>query len=252
MPNVTAGNVITDSAQILPGIIVDSDINASAAIAYSKLALALGIVNADISTTAAIVDTKLAQITTASKVSGAAITLLTSLPAAAGVIPTANLPATGATLSASATQVSFSNTAAEQTLATFTLAANTLGTAGAVRVFVPVGDYRAVDNLTFKIYIGATSVSAVMSGSSNNNIWSGFIEGWIMGAGATNSQRLTIHSQLEKTETIKVGSPEIGHTYGTGTAAEDTTAALTVKITATFGAANASDIFRSDGYSAKN
>lgn len=93
MPNITAGNVVTDSAQILPGIIVNSDINASAAIDYSKLALALSIVNADISATAAIADTKLAQIATASKVSGAAITLLSNIPAGAGVIPIANIPA---------------------------------------------------------------------------------------------------------------------------------------------------------------
>ena len=55
----------------------------------------LSIVNADVSATAAIVDTKLDTITTAGKVSGAAITLLTSLPAGAGVIPAANLPASG-------------------------------------------------------------------------------------------------------------------------------------------------------------
>lgn len=48
--------------------------------------------NADISNSAAIADSKLAQITTAAKVSGAAITLLTSLPSGAGVIPSANLP----------------------------------------------------------------------------------------------------------------------------------------------------------------
>lgn len=93
MPSVTAGNVITDSAQILPGIIVNSDINAAAAIDYSKLALALSIVNADISASAAIVDTKLAQIATASKVSGAALTSLANIPAGAGVIPAAHIPA---------------------------------------------------------------------------------------------------------------------------------------------------------------
>lgn len=92
MPNITAGNVITDTAQILPGVIVNSDISASAAIDYSKLALALGIVNADISATAAIVDTKLATIATAGKVSGAALTLLANIPAGAGLIPAANLP----------------------------------------------------------------------------------------------------------------------------------------------------------------
>jgi len=51
------------------------------------------IVNADIKSDAAIVDTKLAQITTASKVSGAALTGLASIPAGAGAIPAANLTA---------------------------------------------------------------------------------------------------------------------------------------------------------------
>lgn len=50
------------------------------------------ITNANISASAAITDTKLGQITTASKVSGAAITLLTSLPSGAGAIPIANIP----------------------------------------------------------------------------------------------------------------------------------------------------------------
>ena len=48
------------------------------------------IVNADINSAAGIVDSKLAQIVTASKVSGAAVTLLTSVPAGAGLLPVAN------------------------------------------------------------------------------------------------------------------------------------------------------------------
>jgi len=44
------------------------------------------------SASAAIVDTQLAQITTASKVSGAAITGLASVPSGAGILPAANLP----------------------------------------------------------------------------------------------------------------------------------------------------------------
>ena len=73
------------------GNIDNTNIAPAAAIAYTKLVLTGSIVNADVSASAAIVDTKLAQITTASKVSGAAITLLTSLPSGAGVVPTANL-----------------------------------------------------------------------------------------------------------------------------------------------------------------
>jgi len=47
--------------------------------------------NNNVKLNAGIVDSKLAQITTASKVSGTAITGLASLPSGAGVIPNANL-----------------------------------------------------------------------------------------------------------------------------------------------------------------
>ena len=60
-------------SSITAGAIVNADINASAAIAYSKLSLTGSIVNADISASAAIVDTKLATISTANKVSLAAL-----------------------------------------------------------------------------------------------------------------------------------------------------------------------------------
>ncbi len=49
------------------------------------------ITNANISASAAIADSKIAQITTASKVSGAALTSLSSIPGAAGAIPAANV-----------------------------------------------------------------------------------------------------------------------------------------------------------------
>ena len=49
------------------------------------------IVNADIDSNAAIVDTKLATITTASKISGKAVTELASIPSGAGAIPPVNI-----------------------------------------------------------------------------------------------------------------------------------------------------------------
>lgn len=74
MPFITASKVITDSAQINPGTIVDSDINSSAAIAASKLqALSVGanggvlpstgVANAHVAATAAIDYSKLAALT---------------------------------------------------------------------------------------------------------------------------------------------------------------------------------------------
>lgn len=73
------------------GNITNANISNSAAISYSKLNLATSIVNADVSASAAIVDTKLATISTAGKVSGAALDSLASIPSGAGSIPSANL-----------------------------------------------------------------------------------------------------------------------------------------------------------------
>jgi len=60
MPFASAGANITDSAQINPGVIVDSDVSNSAAIDYSKLAISGDIVDEDINASAAIALTKIA------------------------------------------------------------------------------------------------------------------------------------------------------------------------------------------------
>lgn len=60
MPQAQAGAQISASEQIAPGVILNSDINSAAAIAYSKLNLGTSIVNADVATSAAIVLSKLA------------------------------------------------------------------------------------------------------------------------------------------------------------------------------------------------
>lgn len=70
------------------------------ALVDSATATVANIVNADIDAAAAIADTKLAQITTAGKVSGAAITTINSLPSGAGAIPIANLSAVLNTITA--------------------------------------------------------------------------------------------------------------------------------------------------------
>jgi hypothetical protein len=53
---------------------------------------ALQVTNAKVADSAGIVDSKLAQITTPSKVSGAALTLLGNIPSGAGLVPVANMP----------------------------------------------------------------------------------------------------------------------------------------------------------------
>jgi hypothetical protein len=74
------------------GVIIAANTNSNLDTLYN---LVNGLLDKDnLSATAGIVDTQLAQLSTASKVSGTAITGLASLPSAAGVIPIANL-ATG-------------------------------------------------------------------------------------------------------------------------------------------------------------
>lgn len=77
--NITPGTV--GSAQIADLSLVNADVSASAAIAYSKLNLGGAIVNADISASAAIADAKIATITTAGKVANSATTgIATNVP----------------------------------------------------------------------------------------------------------------------------------------------------------------------------
>jgi hypothetical protein len=112
---LTAGNVTTNAnltgdvtsvgnaTSIAAGVIVNADVNASAAIAYSKLNLATSIVNADISASAAIVDTKLATISTASKVSNSATTATSANTASAIVARDASGNFTASTITANLT-----------------------------------------------------------------------------------------------------------------------------------------------------
>ena len=79
--NASAG--IAYSKLNLASSIVNADISSSAAIVYSKLNLSSSVVNADISSSAAIADTKLATISTAGKVSNSATTAASTNTASA-------------------------------------------------------------------------------------------------------------------------------------------------------------------------
>jgi hypothetical protein len=73
-PGQITDYVETDISTLPNGLVTNAMVNASAAIAYTKLALTGSIVNADVASGAAIVDTKLATIATAGKVSNSATT----------------------------------------------------------------------------------------------------------------------------------------------------------------------------------
>lgn len=118
MANVVSGNTVSSSAQLGADVVTapaikDGEVKSAEILDESILSGDIKdgeIVNADINSAAAIADTKLAQITTAGKVSGAALTSLSSIPAGAGVIPSANLPANGMVLLRSASGTSTTTT----------------------------------------------------------------------------------------------------------------------------------------------
>ena len=74
---------------------------------------ALLITNAKVSGSAAIVDTKLAQITTAGKVSGAALTSFSSIPSGAGLIPMVN-GGTNKSMTAAAGKIVFTDSDSQE------------------------------------------------------------------------------------------------------------------------------------------
>ena len=101
--DVTGSGTGSFATAIASGVIVNADVNAAAAIAYSKLNLATSIVDADINASAAIVDTKLATISTASKVSNSATTAASANTASAIVARDASGNFSAGTISAALT-----------------------------------------------------------------------------------------------------------------------------------------------------
>ena len=146
----TQSKIITSEAQIAPGVIVDSDVNASAAIQASKLQTlsvganagvipSTGVADAHVSATAAIADTKLAQITTAGKVSGAALTSLASVPVGAGKLPAENVSSSWELLGST----TLSGTAASISVASF-------ATRKFLRVYLHSAGFDSAENLAIE------------------------------------------------------------------------------------------------------
>lgn len=187
------------SADITDGTIVNGDISASAAIAYSKLNLALSIVNGDISASAAIAHSKLAN-TTAGFVllgNGSGVVTATALSGDVTVSPTgtttiSNLAVDNARISNTA------NIAVSKLLQ---------GTAGQVLLnnATPTPTWTTVSG---DVTIGATGVTAIGAGKVTNSMIStagGDLAGvWTTTSGltTTNVSTPTVsgeHMQIGKT-----------------------------------------------------
>jgi len=107
--DINASAAVSYSKLALSNSILNADVNSAAAIAYSKLALSNSILNADINSAAAIVDTKLATIATAGKVSNSATTATNANTASAIVARDASGNFSAGTITAAVTGAASSN-----------------------------------------------------------------------------------------------------------------------------------------------
>jgi len=151
--------------------------------------------------------------------------------------------------SQSAVQTTVVSTTTETNIMSFSLGGALLGTAGVlhVRVFVNHQNVPAGGSTTLRAYYGTTSIatSAVVWG---DHLMRGYIDFFICANAATNVQRLIMSRQMWKDQTDNDLPTKNINGYHTGTAAEDSTGALTVKITAQFSLSDSTNKIITDGY----
>lgn len=142
----------------------------------------------------------------------------------------------GTLVTSTTTAVDTTNTSTEQTLITVSLPGGVLGTAGAVRITIPITDLKQFNTTTtnLRLKYGATTVATITIGNSGTSVtgWAGELVFLLVGAGATNSQvgvgNLKISSAANTTTTANAAL----HKVARGTATEISTGALTLSVTA--------------------
>lgn len=239
MPSITAGTGVSSSSQLGTGVVTTTAIldDTVAATDIATGGVATGeildgtIANIDISASAAIVDTKLATISTAGKVSGAAITSLASIPAGAGTIPSANLPSLGSRITSDASNqtVTHPGNGVATTLYTLAVPANTLSTGNTIRgrLYISSEGWATggTNTIDFK-YNNSTFLSYSIAGATMTTGWLSFE---LTADGSTSAQYA---SGIGAWPTI---------VSALGTCAQDSTQALNITVVFTPSASNPGD-----------
>jgi hypothetical protein len=127
-----------------------------------------------------------------------------------------------------------SGTTTEQTMISFTLPANTLGTTGVIKGKLQFSQFplniTGTTNKVVRFYFGSTAVatSTIFQPTSNSN-GQAVIEWEIIANGATNSQMLTLRVIVNTNGAISTASTNIEMVNGS--AAIDSTSSQTIKVT---------------------
>lgn len=138
--------------------------------------------------------------------------------------------------------VTVTNTTTETDLINFTLGANELSTNNLVHVKLIMGRIQSAtsNTMTIRCYYGATSISfsAYNIGAPDQE---GYLDFFIAADGATNDQQLTAQMMLGNAGYFENAAQYLLEESIAGAAAIDSTAAQTVKVTAQWNGADASD-----------
>jgi hypothetical protein len=197
-----ADNTIT-SAKIVDGTIVNADINASAAIAYSKLSLASSITNSDLA--GSIADSKLSTISTAGKISNSATTATSANTASAIVARDATGNFTAGTITGT-----LSGTASAATKLAATKNINGVAFDGSADIIV-IADAGTLSGTTLKSSVTSSSLTGV--GTITSGIWNGSTIGVAYGGTGVTTSTGTGNVVLSNTPTLT--APNIGAATGT-------------------------------------
>jgi len=153
--------------------------------------------------------------------------------------------------------VTVAATSTETNLITFTLPANSLGTANAVRIrlLIQALGLNASESVSFLGYYDNTVMAqaAIVNGGADTDSMGGFIEFILTSSGATNTQRGGIVGMLIGETSGGQGTIDTANKtvscYGAGTGAEDSTTALTVRLAVDFATTSVDNtIFISNGF----
>ena len=143
------------------------------------------------------------------------------------------------------TDVTYSSSTAENTLLSYSVPANTLGTSNIVRVTMHISDYgtSGTATATFRFKYGATTLITRVNGGTATSAFTGKIEFLLAGAGSTSSQNGSMSMHLGGDGYVGNGNlvPQYFSTSVQGTSSEDSTASKTLAITYQASASSAND-----------
>jgi hypothetical protein len=139
--------------------------------------------------------------------------------------------------------ISVASTTTETDLFSYTVPANTLGTDNILdfKIYCQELEFTSGQSATFRLKYGSTTIASKVLSASNIGNCDGIIQGMIGASGATNSQYGVFNGNFHRDDSYQGANTRAGEFSQDGTASEDSTGALDLKVTVQFSNSGASD-----------